>query len=450
MATSQAVATLAAGVDAVIGLGVTGLSVVRHLRGQGRPVVVFDTRPHPPGLDALRKDGLGVPVVTGPLEADVLAKAGRLIVSPGVPLAHPAIQAARRAGREILGDIELFARSAAAPVIAVTGSNGKSTVVSLVAHLATQAGLRVPAGGNLGTPALELLHGPAPDAYVLELSSFQLEAVHDLRPAAAVVLNLSPDHLDRYADLQAYAAAKGRIYTHARRRVVNRDDPAAAGLAGPDAGPGFTLGTPSGTDYGLREAAGRLHLARGGTPLLDVDGLRIRGRHNWANALAALALLDAVGVEPQTVVSGLREFSGLPHRMQWVGERGGVVWYNDSKATNVGAAVAALQGTGRPVVWLAGGQAKGQRFDALAPVVARHVRHAILFGEDAGAIEKALNGVVTVERVPDLSAAVAAAKHRARPGDAVVLAPACASFDQFRDFAARGEAFVAAVREVLG
>ncbi len=435
--------------DAVIGLGATGLSVVRHLRGRGRPVVVFDTRQAPPGLPALRAAHPQVPVFTGALDAGLLRRARRLVVSPGVPLATPAIRAAAEAGREVIGDVELFARTARAPVLAVTGSNGKSTVTTLVARLAEAAGLEVRAGGNLGTPALDLLGDAEPALYVLELSSFQLETVESLRPAAAVVLNVSPDHLDRYAGLEAYAAAKARIYRGARWRVVNRDDPRAAALAGPEAEVGFTLGTPRGGDFGLSRSAGRLWLARGEARLWPVDRLRLRGAHNHANALAALALLAGVDVAPEDVVEALAAFPGLAHRMQWVAEQDGVVWYDDSKATNVGAAIAALEAAGRPVIWLAGGQGKGQRFEALAPVAARHVRHAVLFGEDADAIEAGLAGVVPVLRVADLSAAVAEAGRLARAGDAVVLAPACASFDQFEGFAQRGEAFARAVRRVL-
>ncbi len=437
------------GWDAVLGLGATGVSVVRHLRAQGREVVVFDTRPQPPGLEALRATAPEVPVVTGPWQAPALREAARLVVSPGVAVSHPAIRAASEAGCEVLGDIELFVRAARAPVIAVTGSNGKSTVASLIAHLASRAGYRMPAGGNLGPPALELLGGEVPDAYVLELSSFQLETVHALHAQAAAVLNLSPDHLDRYPDLAAYAAAKARIYTGAQWRVVNRDDAGAAALAQGSETTGFTLGEPRPGDYGMRRIRGRPWLARGEVPLWAAADMRLEGRHNWANALAALALLEGLGVDPRGAVAGLADFRGLPHRMQWVAERDGVVWYDDSKATNVGAAVAALEGVGRPVVWLAGGQGKGQRFDALGPVAARHVRRAILFGEDAQAIADAVGGHVPVERQADLEAAVAAAARVARPGDAVVLAPACASFDQFEDYADRGKAFAQAVREVL-
>lgn len=434
----------------IAGLGVTGLSVARHLAARGEIFAVVDSRPAPPGLEALRAEHPEVPVFLGPLDAELLARATRIIASPGLALGEPALAAAAAAGVEILGDIELFARTARAPIVAITGSNGKSTVTELVGAMTAAAGRRAALGGNLGTPALDLL-GDHVELYVLEVSSFQLETTELLGAEVATVLNLSPDHLDRYPDLAAYRRAKQRIYRGARQLVVNRDDPATWALAAPGVRRwSFGLSAPAGeTECGLVQRADGDWLARGERALLPAAELGLAGRHNLANALAALALGSAVGLPEAAMCSALRAFRGLPHRCQVVLERDGITWIDDSKATNVGAALAALAGLdsgAANLLLIAGGQGKGQDFAEFAAALAGRVRLAILIGEAAAAIEAAIAGRVPVQRADSMAAAVARARAAARPGDLVLLAPACASFDMFAGYADRGAQFARAAR----
>ena len=439
----------------VVGAGVTGLSCVRHLLASGCDVRVLDTRQIPPGLAELRQLLPVGDIYLGDWPAAAFAGVDEIIVSPGVGLGAPALVDAAARGVPLRGDIELFARAVTRPVLAITGSNGKSTVTTLVGELLTHAGRTVAVGGNLGTPALDLLAGPPPDAYVLELSSFQLERTASLCPAAACVLNLSPDHIDRHGSFAAYAAAKARVLDGAAVVVLSRDDAAVAALAGGLAATQpvvwFGLGAPTGAhDFGLLQRDGAPWLARGDEALLPAAALRLPGRHNIANALAALALVEALGVPLADALPALRQFAGLPHRTQWVAERAGVAWYDDSKGTNVGATLAAINGlapsrpSGRLVLVL-GGQGKGQDFAPLRGALAIHGRAAVLIGEDADAIDRALDDAVPVHRAVDMNAAVTAAAALAEPGDGVLLSPACASFDMFGGYAARGEAFVRAV-----
>ena len=436
----------------IAGLGATGLSVARYLAARGEIFAVVDSRAAPPGLEALRAELPEVPVFLGPLDAELLARATRIIASPGLALSEPALAAAAGAGVEILGDIELFARAARAPLVAITGSNGKSTVTELVGAMAVAAGRRAAVGGNLGTPALDLL-GDDVELYVLELSSFQLETTSALDAEVATVLNLSPDHLDRYADVAAYRRAKRRIYRGARQLVVNRDDPATEALAAPGVRHwSFGLSTPAGpTEFGLVARSDGDWLACGDRPVLAASELRLAGRHNVANALAALALGTAAGFAEEAMRSALRAFRGLPHRCQVVLERDGITWIDDSKATNVGAAIAALAGLDRGaanLVLIAGGQGKGQDFADLAEALPGRVRLAILIGEAAEAIEAAIAGRVPVARADSMRTAVTRARAAARPGDQVLLSPACASFDMFTGYADRGECFARAAREL--
>lgn len=436
----------------VAGLGATGLSVARYLASCGEIFAVVDSRESPPGLAALRAEHPEVPVFLGGLDPQLLARATRIILSPGLALSEPAVAAAAGAGVEVLGDIELFARAARAPVVAITGSNGKSTVTELVGAMAVTAGRRAAVGGNLGTPALELLDEGV-ELYVLELSSFQLETTATLAAEVATVLNLSPDHLDRYPDLAAYRRAKHRIYRGARQLVVNRDDPATQALAAPGTRRwSFGFSRPAGADeFGLVAGAGGDWLARDGRALLPVTDLGLRGRHNVANALAGLALGAAVGLPEEAMCAALRAFRGLPHRCQVVHERDAVTWIDDSKATNVGAAMAALAGLDSGVanlLLIAGGQGKGQDFTAFADALPGRVRLAILIGEAATAIETAIDGRVPVQHAGSMVAAVAQAQAAARAGDVVLLSPACASFDMFASYSARGMAFARAVREL--
>jgi len=331
-------------------------------------------------------------------------------------------------------------------VIGITGSNGKSTVTTLVGEMALAAGLRAGIGGNLGTPALDLLDAQA-QLYVLELSSFQLETTATLKLAAATVLNVSPDHLDRHGSIERYIAAKARVYAHAQTAVVNRDDRAThtgAHLARRIVS--FGLDVPAQGHYGLLEHGGEPWLACGAERLLPLSALKIQGLHNAANALAALALADAADLPRAASLRALAAFRGLPHRCEWVAEQGGVTWINDSKGTNVGASLAALHGLKGPLVWLGGGQGKGQDFTALRVPLQEKARAAIVFGEDAARIEHDLGGALPVHRVPDLSAAVAQARALAQKGDRVLLSPACASLDQFKNYEDRGRQFAAMVK----
>ncbi len=432
----------------IVGLGSTGLSVLRHLRARGETVAVTDSRAAPPGLAEMRESHADVPAALGGFDADFFAAADRLVVSPGVSLEEPLIRQARARGAEIVGDIELFARAARAPVVAITGSNGKSTVTTLLGEMARKAGLRVPVGGNIGRPALDLLDEGPVDFYLLELSSFQLDTTESLDAAAAVVLNLSADHMDRYAALERYAASKQRVYRGHGLMLINRDDSAVLAMR-ETARRSLSFGLdrpPSEADYGLLEVAGETWLGRGEQRLLPVRELAMAGTHNRANALAALALGEAMGLPLPAMLETLRRFGGLRHRTQWVAETAGVRWYNDSKGTNVGATLAAIEGLTGPLVLIAGGQGKGADFSPLRPALAAKGRAVVLLGEAAETLEAALGGVLPVRRVRDMAQAVEVAAELAQPGDAVLLSPACASFDMFEGFAARGEAFMRAVQ----
>lgn len=438
----------------IVGLGKTGLSVARFLARRGERFAVADSRVNPPGLEQLRNERPHVELHLGPFDTALFSRQTRLIVSPGVSLQEPALCAARAAGAEIIGDIELFARSVDAPVIGITGSNGKSTVTTLVGAMAEASGLETRVGGNLGTPALELLlesdEAGAPELYVLELSSFQLETVSSLDCRAATVLNLSADHLDRHGGMDEYAALKQRIFQGGGVMVLNADDARVAAMA--ESGREvrwFTLDVPAGADaYGVRWIDGRTCLCRGTEDIIAVEELKIAGRHNWANALAALALGDAMEFPRAAMLRALREFSGLPHRCQWVAEINDVQWYDDSKGTNVGSTLAALSGMpGDKVVLIAGGDGKGQDFAPLRDAVAAHARAVVLIGRDAPLIELAIAGVVPVVHAGrSMEQAVSECARLAQPGDCVLLSPACASFDMFDNYVHRAEVFVAAVR----
>ncbi len=434
----------------IVGLGKTGLSVARYLAARGDAVAVTDSRDEPPGLAALRADLPDTAVFLGGFSEEALGRADQVVVSPGVATDIPFIHRAREMGLPILGDIELFARAVDAPVVAVTGSNGKSTVATLLGLMADRAGRKIRIGGNLGVPALELLQADGVvDLYVLELSSFQLELTDSLHCVAAAVLNVSADHMDRYADMSAYAAAKARIYERCDAAIANRQDPIVMQMvAGRGDVTSFGLDVPRAGQYGLLAHDDGPWLARGETPLLPVSSLRIRGTHNAANALAALALGAAVELPVDAMLEVLREFRGLPHRMQWVGEAGGIVYVNDSKATNVGATLAAIHGVDMPLVVIAGGDGKGADFSAFADALAAHARALVLIGRDAARIEEAVGGRIPVYRESSIEAAVRRAHDLARPGDMVLLSPACSSLDMFEDFAARGSAYMEAVREV--
>ena len=417
----------------VLGLGDSGLSAARWVERQGGIARVADTRPSPPR----RKDFSG-DLHLGPFDASLLKGVDMVCVSPGLSLEQELIRAAVASNIPVLGDIELFAWENRQPVLAVTGTNGKTTVTSLTGHLLRAGGVDCEVAGNISPPALDALmkRQTPPAAWVLELSSYQLETTWSLAPAAAAMLNLTEDHFDRYTGLDHYGAAKARIFLGAGVQVLNRDDPRSLEMA--QAGRKvitFGLDAPRGNDFGVV----RGQLMHGNTPLARVDELQIRGSHNVANALAACALVSVLGVDPR---AGLKTFKGLPHRVELVATRRGVEWYDDSKGTNVGATVAALRGLGKKTILILGGEGKGQDFSPLREPVREFSTRVLLIGRDAPLIEKAVGG----ERCASLEAAVERAAQVAKPGEAVLLSPACASFDMFRDYKHRGDVFAAAVR----
>ncbi len=450
----QAVYTL------VVGLGKTGLSVVRYLRTLGEAVIVVDSRDVPPGLNVLKNEYSDVECHTGKFDTTLFVNAHRIVVSPGVALAEPVLVEARNNNIEIIGDIDLFAHEVKAPVVAITGSNGKSTVTTLLTLMASETGKKAVASGNIGTPVLDSLDDSV-DLYVLELSSFQLETLQYLPKKAAVVLNISADHLDRYKDLSAYAMSKQVIYENADVLVLNKDDAMASGYAASRYGASqvsdsadkqisFTLNQPQENEFGVCEAENhKTALCFGSRPLVAVDQLKIKGSHNLQNALAALALGHAIGLPFDSMLNALKEFKGLPHRTQFVAEINGVNWINDSKATNVGATVAALVGLPGKHVLIAGGIAKGADFSELADAVKQYCRAVVLMGKDAENIKAVIADTIPVESVNDMQAAVLAAQSLAQAGDNVLLAPACASFDMFENFEDRGNAFIQSVRKLL-
>ena len=454
----------------VVGLGDTGAACVRWLLERDAQVRGTDTRDEPPHAQHLREAFPEVALALGGFVPADFDWADLIVASPGVALSTPALQAAIKAGKEVVGDVELFARAiqgSQAKVIAITGSNGKSTVTSLVGHLCAAVGLETVVAGNIGLPVLEALEnretlGRDPDVWVLELSSFQLETTSSLHPDAATVLNISQDHMDRYADLGDYAAAKTRVFGISDVgfrmsdvpdciQVLNRDDPMVMAMALPGRAQwtfGITDGTSLATNqFGLTIRKDRLWLCEGEEALLPVDKLPIAGLHNAANALAALALCRAIGLPYAGLIPALKTFEGLPHRVQRVAEVAGRTFYDDSKGTNVGATAAALLGFTVPVVLIAGGDGKGQDFSPLREAV-KHARAVVLIGRDGPLLAEAIGDAAPMFRAETMEEAVTVAFQRSQPGDAVLLSPACASWDMFRNYAHRAEVFVAAV-EVL-
>jgi UDP-N-acetylmuramoylalanine--D-glutamate ligase len=435
--------------------------MTRWLTRHGAEVSVTDTRASPPHAATLARELPRVDVATGPFHESSFANAEMIAISPGIDRRAPLVAEAIKRGVPVVGDIELFACALGSPpaarVLAITGSNGKSTVTAMTGDMCRAAGARTIVAGNIGLPVLDALTaiedgGRTPQVFVLELSSFQLESTESLKPDAATVLNLTEDHMDRYAGLADYAAAKARIFAGGGAQVLNRDDQWSLGMArAGHALSTFGLASPgSNTEWGIRDTGGRRWLAHGERDLLSLDELPVAGLHNAANALAALALCHWLGLPEEPQLEALRRYKGLPHRVQKVGERDGVTFYDDSKGTNVGATVAALRGMGQPTVLIAGGDGKQQDFAPLAGAVAEHARAVVVIGRDGELIARALAAC----RVPLMFArtmeeAVDAAFHVSRPGDAVLLSPACASYDMFRNYVHRAEVFIEAVKQLM-
>ncbi len=433
---------------AVIGFGVTGQSVIRYLSDTTSELIAMDTRDLAVNARQLKRLFPKVRLVTGGLDQHTLETADMVVVSPGVSI-H-ALDLRNKIGpqTELVGDIELFARYADAPIIAITGSNGKSTVATLVEILINAGGKAVLLGGNIGVPALDLFEKATPDVYVLELSSFQLETTDNLRADVAVVLNLSEDHLDRYPSYVAYTDAKARVYRNARSEVINRDEPGTPQILMPNS-VSFGLAEPRNEhEFGIITEADNSWFAQGDTKILETGKLALQGRQNWLNALASLAIVTQYGLQiTPDMLEAMCTFEGLLDRCEQVANVEGVLWINDSKGTNVGATLAAIDGFEQPKVLIMGGQSKGADFLPLKAAMGESVREVILIGEDANKLEAVLMDAVKISQAESLEQAVLRAREIANPGEVVMLSPACASFDMFENYKARGEAFRQLVKQ---
>tara|TARA_B100001057_G_scaffold331247_1_gene331558 strand:- start:1267 stop:2622 length:1356 start_codon:yes stop_codon:yes gene_type:complete len=441
----------------IIGLGESGLSCARYLAARNVAFWVADSRSKPPNLDDFRSQFPDVDVQLGGFQESSLLSASRIIVSPGVSLKTPELSKARTLGIPISGDIDIFSREVSSPVVAVTGSNGKSTVVEMLASILDAAGKNYGLGGNLdgakAKPALDLLLEQPKDLYVLEVSSFQLETTESLNAEVAVLLNISMDHMDRYVDMDEYLGAKQRIFRGCKKVVINRDDPHSVpehGLALPRID--FGLDRPGANGLGLQQEGEDQYLVFQFEKIISVSGLKIFGQHNIANCLAAIGLALSVGVEVKAIRKALMGFSGLPHRCEKVANIAGVEFYNDSKGTNVGATVAALEGLGShiegQIILIAGGVSKGADFRSLVPVLSRWGKKVVLIGKDAKELASALRPKTQAVFARDMHDAVTVALSYAAPGDAVLLSPACASFDMFANYRERGQSFIRSVGQL--
>jgi len=430
----------------VVGLGITGLSCVRYLLAQGKHVTVVDSRNTPPGMAECKAEFPQVEIHCGEFDAALLCSATQLVVSPGVSVMEPAIKEARRRGVKITGDVDLFSHAANAPIIAITGSNGKSTVTTLLAEMAEQSGMNIAVGGNLGIPVLDLL-GSDIELYIIELSSFQLETTQRIGAWAATVLNISEDHMDRYPSKLTYLQAKQKIFRGCRYVIVNDDDILSEPLMVEGMEPiHFGIGKPNLRKFSTTNDGAEIKICFGFDTLISTSEIKIKGVHNISNALAALALGTAAGIDMNSMLATLKTYSGLKHRCEWVRSVDGVNYINDSKGTNVGATATAIEsfglsGNGK-VILIAGGEGKGADFTPLTSVLSNFARSAILFGRDAEKIESDLNNIVDIKRASTLEEAVSVAKSLAEPGDTVLMSPACASFDMFSNFEKRGDAFI--------
>lgn len=442
-------------IQVIVGLGTTGFSCARYLQERNIPFAVTDTRANPPKLDEFKACFPNVPISVGQLDEALFERANTLIVSPGISLKEPIIAKQIEKKIPVVGDIELFAQKADAPVLAITGTNAKSTVTTLVGLMAENAGKKAQVGGNLGIPALDLLISPRPDLFVLELSSFQLETTYSLAPTVATVLNITPDHMDRYDSFEDYIQAKQHIYSQCKVAVCNRDDPLTE-CHFPEVKEKlyFTLQQPGDNTFGLVSQRGENYLAFQNALLMPVKELPILGRHYQANALAALAMGHGFGLPMAPMLETLINFTGLPHRCQLVREHLGVYWYNDSKGTNVGATLAAIEGLGPEIsgklILIAGGVGKNADFSLLVPAIEKYVKTVVLIGEAAPQLADVIGERAGLQLcfANSMDEAVFMASQSAMAGDSVLLSPACASFDMFNHFAHRGEVFCEAVKEL--
>ena len=436
----------------VVGLGLSGYSVVRYLRARGLEVRVVDSREEPPLSNEFTAEFPDVDVQLGAFEPSQLNCQHLIVASPGIALSEPMLKQAQQDGAHIVGDVELFLQENTAPVIAITGSNGKSTVTTLVGEMCRNASINPLVAGNIGKPVLDALtDSQSYDVAVLELSSFQLETTHQVPAESVAILNISADHMDRYDSMGDYVLSKARIIRGAKRAVLPKHDEWMAQITNVSHILGFDLEEPSNDDdFGLIRKSGKRYLAKGSQRLMALGEIPLVGLHNVKNVLSAFALVDFLKLPLDSLVSAVKSFKGLDHRMQTVANSSDVIWVNDSKATNIGATATALDSLEKPVVWIAGGQGKGADFTELKSVSMQNIKHLILIGEDAQKIATALDGMLSISHADDMSDAVAKAAKLAASGDIVLLSPACASFDMFRGFEHRGDEFAQCVANLAG
>lgn len=436
----------------IVGLGDTGLACARYLQKQGVPFAITDSRKEPPHLKAFLEAFPQVDYHVGDFSEKLLDQATEIVLSPGVALKEPVIAKQVAKQKSIVGDIELFARAVKKPVIGITGSNGKTSVTTLMGLMVNQTGKKATVCGNIGDPVLDMLNAQVPDFYVIELSSFQLETTYSLHPATSTILNISPNHLDRYTGLQAYLEAKQRIYLNCQAPVVNDDESHIwKDLSFKQSPIKFSIQDKANGDFYLKNQ-GELFLMHRDKKLIAVKELKLQAQHHLKNALAGLALGSAIELPMAPMLEVLRNFSGLPHRCQWVRNFHGVDYFNDSKGTSIGATEAALTSLGQSkkgkLILIAGGQSKGVDFAPLQTPVKKYVDQLILIGEDAPLLEKALQGIAPIAHAKSMDDAVAQATHLAKSGDIVLLSPACASFDMFKNYKHRGETFAQIVESL--
>ena len=440
------------GLTVIVGLGATGLSCARFLAKQNIPIAITDDRKEPPQLKIFQTEFPHIELALGAFSESLLNKATEIIISPGVSLKEPAIVKQAASGKSVIGDIELLARHIKKPVLGITGSNGKTTVTTLLGLMVHEAGMSASVCGNIGEPVLEQLTASQADYYVVELSSFQLETTYSLHPMTATILNVTPDHMDRYAAYEDYLRAKQRIYKNCIQPVVNADEPQIWKKLILKTQIMFSLHDKK-ADFSITKKNSVYYLSHNNKPLIATPELKLNAPHHWQNALAALAMGEAIGLPLESGLTVLRQFTGLPHRCQWIRRYNGADWYNDSKGTNVGATQAAILSLGAhlkgKLILIAGGQGKGADFSSLQKPVGKYVKHTILIGEDAPILETALQSVTKISHANSMDEAVKLAASLVQPDDVVLLSPACASFDMFNNFEHRGEVFVGAVKALF-